>query len=280
MDYVISVEDGNKHTQLVDHLHHAVTVAAPLVVETSGLTLDVPVRVRLVSPAGYRAANQDYFRWVAEGVLDRDDLRDAERTMTEQMRRWVGAVIGVYARAAWPCVGGQTLKGRDGGHEILILPQALRRNRSSRDQVTAIVSHELTHVAQQLASPATEAEMALEALRGLNRDAGAGHSALWEGHATWVHWAVTRKLFGEEVASYSAKHPWRGRVLKRVPVMAEKAASYERGRLFVEAVVQEEGVGFINRAWRGPDHEPTDAEIDVPHRWVARMKAAAAAVSG
>jgi uncharacterized protein (DUF2342 family) len=48
---------------------------------------------------------------------------------------------------------------------------------------------------------------------------------------------------------------------------------YKLGERFVDHVVRERGIAFVNRAWEGPEALPTEPEIRDPARWIGRMEA-------
>lgn len=54
-----------------------------------------------------------------------------------------------------------------------------------------------------------------------------------------------------------------------------KLRQYTMGEKFVNAVVESEGLEFMNRVWEGPELLPTVQEIDNPAAWIARAKARA-----
>lgn len=50
-----------------------------------------------------------------------------------------------------------------------------------------------------------------------------------------------------------------------------KLEQYRIGERFVDRVVNERGIGFMNRAWEGPDNLPSLREIYEPDAWIARL---------
>ena len=57
----------------------------------------------------------------------------------------------------------------------------------------------------------------------------------------------------------------------RLTGMELKKAQYRQGEAFVNAVVEAQGIAFMNRVWEGPENLPTLAEIKDPSRWMKRM---------
>jgi putative hydrolase len=63
------------------------------------------------------------------------------------------------------------------------------------------------------------------------------------------------------------------RLVRRLLGLGMKRRQYERGKAFFEAVADERGVAFAARVWDGPEYLPSEAELDDPGRWLARMDA-------
>jgi uncharacterized protein (DUF2342 family) len=59
----------------------------------------------------------------------------------------------------------------------------------------------------------------------------------------------------------------------RITGLSMKMEQYKRGEQFVDAVAAQRGVAFVNRAWEAPENLPTEAEIQAPSRWIARLEA-------
>jgi coenzyme F420 biosynthesis associated uncharacterized protein len=55
-----------------------------------------------------------------------------------------------------------------------------------------------------------------------------------------------------------------------------KMDQYRLGAEFVNRIVQERGIEFLNQVWQGPENLPTEPEIRDPSLWVQRMSRAAA----
>jgi coenzyme F420 biosynthesis associated uncharacterized protein len=61
----------------------------------------------------------------------------------------------------------------------------------------------------------------------------------------------------------------------KITGLSLKMEQYRLGEMFVDAVVRQRSIGFVNRAWQSPESLPSEAEIRDPGRWIARMEAAA-----
>jgi uncharacterized protein (DUF2342 family) len=89
---------------------------------------------------------------------------------------------------------------------------------------------------------------------------------------------VMDRAFDDEYADLRAKVDARRRnrgpvanLVGRLLGLGMKRRQYERGKEFFEAVADARGVAYAARVWESPEHLPTDAEIDDPARWLARM---------
>lgn len=100
---------------------------------------------------------------------------------------------------------------------------------------------------------------------------------LLEGHAESVmdgvgadhieHVALLRRRFDRRRAHPGALQ----RFLRQLLGLDAKLRQYAAGRRFVDHVVAERGPAGFNRIWEGPEHLPTEAEIERPEDWVARV---------
>ena len=63
----------------------------------------------------------------------------------------------------------------------------------------------------------------------------------------------------------------------KITGLSLKMEQYRLGERFVDVVVRERGIAFVNRAWESPEVLPTEAEIRDPERWIQRMEAGQAA---
>jgi uncharacterized protein (DUF2342 family) len=63
----------------------------------------------------------------------------------------------------------------------------------------------------------------------------------------------------------------------KITGLSLKMEQYRLGERFVDHVVRQRGIAFVNRAWRMPETLPTEVEIRDPERWIRRMEAMQAA---
>jgi len=61
------------------------------------------------------------------------------------------------------------------------------------------------------------------------------------------------------------------RLIGRVLGLGMKRRQYVRGKSFFTDVVAERGIEGASAVWRSPEHLPTDAELDEPEKWLARV---------
>jgi len=150
-----------------------------------------------------------------------------------------------------------------------------------------IAFHEVAHAAEFGAAPwlsdhlESTMEGAVEALGEgeLDRDALADLDATMtavEGYAE----LVMDRAFDDEYADLrekvEARRRGRGplsRVMRRLLGLGMKRRQYERGKAFFDAVADERGVAGAAAVWDSPDTLPTDAELDDPSLWLARVAA-------
>ncbi|MFB6168896.1 MAG: zinc-dependent metalloprotease [Haloferacaceae archaeon] len=61
------------------------------------------------------------------------------------------------------------------------------------------------------------------------------------------------------------------RLLRRALGLGVKREQYERGARFFRAVADARGLEAASRVWDRPEHLPSDAELDDPAQWLARV---------
>ncbi|ELZ24935.1 hypothetical protein C475_11880 [Halosimplex carlsbadense 2-9-1] len=148
-----------------------------------------------------------------------------------------------------------------------------------------IAFHEVAHAAEFGAAPwlsehlESTMEGAVEALGegSLDRDALQGLDTTMtavEGYAE----LVMDRAFDDEYADLrekvEARRRGRGplsRVMRRLLGLGMKRRQYERGKSFFDAVADERGVAGASAVWEAPENLPTDAELDDPTLWLARV---------
>ncbi|MQM26338.1 zinc-dependent metalloprotease [Glycomyces albidus] len=106
---------------------------------------------------------------------------------------------------------------------------------------------------------------------------------LLEGHAESVmdgvgrtsinHVALLRRRFDRRRANPTTLQKF----LRQLLGLDAKMRQYAAGRRFVDHIVGEHGVTGFNRVWERPANLPTEAEIDRPGLWTARILGAPAA---
>lgn len=102
--------------------------------------------------------------------------------------------------------------------------------------------------------------------------------SLMEGFSDWVMDQVGAEVL-PDVASIRARFEARreqrrrpiDRILARLTGMDLKLEQYRRGERFVAGVHRHGGEAAISRLWSGPEHLPSEAELDDPAAWVRRV---------
>jgi uncharacterized protein (DUF2342 family) len=89
---------------------------------------------------------------------------------------------------------------------------------------------------------------------------------------------VMDRAFDDEYADLrekvEARRRGRGplsRVIRRLLGLGMKRRQYERGKAFFDAVADERGLAGAGAVWESPETLPTDAELDDPALWLARI---------
>jgi uncharacterized protein (DUF2342 family) len=148
-----------------------------------------------------------------------------------------------------------------------------------------IAFHEVTHAAEFGAAPwlsehlETRMEQSVEALgdgsldRESFRELDAAMTAV-EGYAE----LLMDRAFDDEYADLREKVEARRRgrgplsqLLRRLLGMGMKRRQYERGKEFFESVADVRGIEGASVVWQKPENLPSDAELDAPEQWLARV---------
>ena len=149
-----------------------------------------------------------------------------------------------------------------------------------------IAFHEVSHAAEFGAAPwlADELETHLETAIGaltdgrLDREALAsldttmtaveGYAELLMDEAFDGEYADLRRKLDEQ---RSGRGPI-SRLVRRLLGLGMKRRQYERGKEFFQTVADARGVAGASAVWDRPENLPTDAELDDPQRWLARVE--------
>lgn len=148
------------------------------------------------------------------------------------------------------------------------LARAVRRAlATARDEDPEEIEDDGTDVMSAVTSP--EQREAISSIQAL--------MTLLEGHAESVmdgvgrtsinHVALLRRRFDHRRANPTTLQKF----LRQLLGLDAKMRQYAAGRRFVDHVVAEHGVTGFNRVWDRPQNLPTEAEIDAPDQWIARV---------
>ena len=270
---VFLVRDETSRPQLAEQITDILQQLAPIMVETTGLSLAPRVTYRLVTPKEWRAVQvRGLQRALACDMADLDlpPERLAQAHASIKKAR-------VMMLKAWPLVMGST--GRTAGEqpETVIAPKALHHTGllANDDVLAQMVVHELVHHAQQTAwdHHAARWSTLFPDLRGRPHWA---FSSLLEGHARWADQQVTRLAFGAPVDADRTRksQSLRYRLHARLPGIRNAGpsrAAYDAGAQFIEHIVAAGGTDLINRIWKDSDLVPTHSEITDAEAWLLRV---------
>jgi coenzyme F420 biosynthesis associated uncharacterized protein len=101
--------------------------------------------------------------------------------------------------------------------------------------------------------------------------------SLVEGYSNHIMNVIGRELLPsfdlieQRVHARQLNRPIIEEIFNRVTGMDLKLAQYRQGEQFVNAVVAQRGVAFVNLVWARPENLPTMEEIRSPQRWIARI---------
>ncbi|WP_160134607.1 zinc-dependent metalloprotease [Halococcus salsus] len=148
-----------------------------------------------------------------------------------------------------------------------------------------IAFHEVTHAAEFGAAPwlsghlEARMERSVAALgegsidREAFREVNAAMTAV-EGYAE----LLMDRAFDDEYADLRRKVDARrggkgpiSQLVRRFLGMGMKRRQYERGKAFFETVADERGLETASLVWDRPENLPSDAELDAPAEWLARV---------
>ena len=261
--------------------------------EVSTLDFDVPDTVSVMNRHHWIDANVDTFRRVmapmeAKGpeVLLPDVSRVVNTGTCTLLLAFLGRnVLGQYD----PLLLAET-DPADREHELYFVHPNIVRVADELDVSRSrfrrwIAFHEVSHAAEFGAAPwlSTHLETRLE--RGVDglvagdldreafRELDTAMTAV-EGYAE----LLMDRAFDDDYADLRAKLDARrqgggpvARLARRLLGLGLKRRQYERGAAFFEAVADARGLTGASAVWDRPENLPTDAELDAPERWLARV---------
>ncbi len=148
-----------------------------------------------------------------------------------------------------------------------------------------IAFHEVAHAAEFAAAPwlsgylEDRVEEGVEALAGGSvdreafREMNVAMTAV-EGYAELVMDRAFDGEYGDLRRKLDARRSGGGPIaqfIRRLLGLGLKRRQYERGAAFFEAVADARGIEAASRVWDRPANLPTDAELDDPQQWLARV---------
>src|SRR5699024_407467 len=148
-----------------------------------------------------------------------------------------------------------------------------------------IAFHEVTHAAEFGAAPwlsgylEDQMERSVEALdnRRIDREAfrevDAAMTAV-EGYAELLMDRAFDDEYDDLRQKVDARRGGKGlvsQIVRRLLGMGMKQRQYERGKAFFEHVVDARAIEDASVVWDRPENLPSDAELDAPEKWLARV---------
>ena len=258
-----------------------------------GVDFDLPDTVEIQNRHHWIDANVDTFRRVMAPVE-----REAPKAIFPGVTRVVNTgtlsfmlaflgrnVLGQYD----PLLLAETAPG-DRNHALYFVHPNIANVADSLDVDEPrfrrwIAFHEVSHAAEFGAAPwlsdhlETRLERGIDALAtgDLDRESFAELDTAMtavEGYAE----LLMDRAFDDDYADLRAKLDARrqgggpvARLARRLLGLGLKRRQYERGAAFFRTVADARGLEGASAVWERPEHLPTDAELDHPERWLARV---------
>jgi coenzyme F420 biosynthesis associated uncharacterized protein len=229
--------------------------------EVSLLGGDAPPRLLFVAPNLRKAVREldvdpvDFHRWICAHELTHvfqfqgvDWLRDYLRAMVRQYLSTVEVRIDRGAAGGLPSLPDPARiveAFRDGGLAALVQTREQRALLSRMQAAMAVVEGYSEHVMDAIAAESIP-----------------GHDRL-------------REAMDARRRSRSAPE----KLIERLLGLHMKMRQYELGKTFCDAVAAAGGIEALNRVWSSPEALPTEAELDRPADWLARVGSAPAAAA-
>jgi coenzyme F420 biosynthesis associated uncharacterized protein len=209
------------------------------------------------------------------------NLRQVEQLLAvppDELRRWIALHEATHAHEFELHPWVRTYLNNSLKQYLRLLIDDMR-GRGDENTVMTIVSRFVTNlrsghnVINALMSPPQRELMSrLQALMSLA-----------EGYSNHVMNAVGRDLLPNfELIHHRVEQRQRQRSqieheFLQITGLSLKMEQYRFGERFVDHVVRERGISFVNQAWTEPESLPNEAEIRDPGRWIRRMDSGLAA---
>ncbi|MEU1221364.1 zinc-dependent metalloprotease [Streptomyces microflavus] len=271
------LDETGKHGDLQQRVESILDEVVPVVCETTRLELPALVVFRITDPETWQADSEADLagfvsrfrarrpRWHAPAIslVERMSLRGFRKVAP-----LLGGVLVMGATTAGPAEQSQTM----------LVPEALAHSGvlSGPYYLTQLVTHELVHHAQNLATHHREA-WAVEKPSAFLRAGSV--KFVEEGHAYWVDQQVTHRLFGEPKNIHTAPTSIQSDVYqaamknRRIVRMRRGPDIYTKGRQLVAAAIESAGLSTFNGVWTDLSLLPVKRELEHPDRWAERLTA-------
>jgi len=285
-----STDPGNLDVSAEEQGAYAADVreARDRVRSTTALAFDLPETVEIQHRHHWIAANVDTFQRVMAPLESRAEyIPELARVLNTGS---MSVALSFLAKNVLGQYDPLLLAEGDDHALYFVRPNILR----AADQLAVpyprfrrwIAFHEVTHAAEFGAAPWLSAHLegavreAIDTLAegSIDRESlGTLDTTMTavEGYAE----LVMDRAFDDEYADLrrklEARRRGRGplqRLVRRLLGLSMKRRQYERGKAFFETVVDRGGMETAGLVWHAPETLPTDAELDEPAAWLARVE--------
>ena len=260
--------------------------------EVSGLDFDVPGTVALQNRHHWIDANVDTFRRLLEPMaaeFDQPLFPGASRVVNTGSMSFSLAFLARHVLGQYdPLLLAEADDAPN--HELYFVHPNIERTAKELNVDFPrfrrwIAFHEVTHAAEfgaadwlsgYLESRMRETITELSA-GGLDRDAFSELDAAMtavEGYAELLMDRAFDEAYDDLRRKLDARRGGGGPVsqlIRRLLGLGLKRRQYERGAEFFRVVADAEGLATAGKVWEKPGNLPTDAELDDPGRWLARI---------
>ncbi|MFJ5122343.1 hypothetical protein [Kitasatospora sp. NPDC088548] len=271
--------DADADQPYVTRITRLLDIAAPLAEKHSRLRLPDRVTVRICTPdqvIGLMVAHTEHLlREAAESWAP----GSPERTRTAGMIERLVADTQRQTERYWPTVQAAVLC-LPGGPELAVMPAAHAESRASDRYLTGALGHELVHFGQLgrwpgMGHAAVRCGVADE-IAGLTPEQFRAPKLVSEGHAQWVQRLIVQELCGIATADVQLDgEPEPTTLFLDLKAESPRAAAYDRGDAFVEALFAIGGYPLIDHLLGDEALLPVAAELGDPASWLERHGLAA-----
>lgn len=192
---------------------------------------------------------EEFRRWIT--------LHEATHAHEFEVHPWVREYMNTTLRTYLRLLVEDLGRGASGEHPLVAMASRLANNlRQGDNLIMAVMSPRQRELMSRL-----------QALMSLA-----------EGYSNHVMNAVGITLLPhfqqihDRVEQRQARRSQAETLFLKITGLAMKMEQYRKGERFVDAVVAQRGMPFMNRAWQAAENLPTEAEIAHPEQWIRRLE--------